>query len=308
MTRGRIFALVGGGVVVAGIAAALIAWWLLSQPPSARDAAARYLEALAASDVTSIERMLPDELSADERDVLTAAYAGASETIAEPRVEEVGEQRAGRVAVRASADLGGERRSFEVPLVREDDGWVLGGEALAAVTAGTTRGDAVRLGDALVVAGEPVAVLPARYPVSPAPAQVLSGGAETVALPGDESEITIEPDVTDQAQPLAQSGLEDYLEDCAGGAASVPEGCGIRIPWGAELATADDFAYRIDRMPQLELAAEDSSFLATGGDYVVTVTGTDREGAPASVTYRDDDWTVRGALLFAGDEMVLQVW
>ena len=34
--------------------------------------------------------------------------------------------------------------------------------------------------------------------------------------------------------------------------------------------------------------------------------GVTRDGTEGSFTYRDDDWTLRGALIFTGGELVLQ--
>ena len=86
-----------------------------------------------------------------------------------------------------------------------------------------------------------------------------------------------------------------------------PPSCGISIPWGADLASADGFVFRIETLPILALDAT-GGFIASGGSYVATVSGQTRAGTPAAFTYRDDAWTLRGAFTFEAGEFVLQAW
>lgn len=108
---------------------------------------------------------------------------------------------------------------------------------------------------------------------------------------------------------LAQRALDEHLEGCtaeeaAGGA--VPEGCGIRIPWGTEFAAVDSVRFRIERMPLLQLS--DDGFVADGGILVATVSGTGQDSARLTQTYRTESWTVRGDATVSDGEARLQVW
>jgi len=110
-------------------------------------------------------------------------------------------------------------------------------------------------------------------------------------------------------QALAQHQLDAHLESCtheeaAGGA--VPDGCGIRIPWGTEFAAVETVSFRIDRMPVLTMT--DEGFVAEGGVLVATVSGTGQDGAARSETYRTESWSVRGDVTVDGDRVELDVW
>ncbi|MCI1020296.1 hypothetical protein HWD99_16845 [Microbacterium sp. C5A9] len=117
------------------------------------------------------------------------------------------------------------------------------------------------------------------------------------------------PTASRDPQELAQQRLDDALEECTseeivGGA--VPEGCGIRIPWGTEFADVDGIRFRIERMPVLELT--DDGFVADGGVLVATVTGTGQDGAARTETYRTESWSVRGDATITGDRVDLDIW
>lgn len=117
------------------------------------------------------------------------------------------------------------------------------------------------------------------------------------------------PTASRDPQELAQQRLDDALEECTseeivGGA--VPEGCGIRIPWGTEFADVDGIRFRIERMPVLELT--DDGFVADGGVLVATVTGTGQDGAARTETYRTESWSVLGDATITGDRVDLDIW
>lgn len=133
----------------------------------------------------------------------------------------------------------------------------------------------------------------------------------TPASPAATVEPTAEPTVAPTADPraLAQQQLDEHLKDCtdteaAGGA--VPDGCGIRIPWGTEFVAVESVRFRIDRLPVLELT--DDGFVADGGALVATVSGTGQDGAARTETYRTESWSVRGDVEIDGDRVDLDVW
>lgn len=112
-----------------------------------------------------------------------------------------------------------------------------------------------------------------------------------------------------EPREAAQQQLETMLEGCTADEArggAMPEGCGIRIPWGTEFAAVDTVRFRIDRMPVLEVL--DEGFVAEGGVLVATVAGTGQDGAPRTETYRTESWTVRGDLTVTGDQVVIEIW
>jgi hypothetical protein len=107
----------------------------------------------------------------------------------------------------------------------------------------------------------------------------------------------------------AQRKLEEMLEECTADEArggAVPEGCGIRIPWGTEFAAVDGVRFRIERMPVLALT--DDGFVADDGVLVATVSGTGHDGAPRTETYRTESWSVRGDLTATGDQIEIDIW
>ena len=127
-------------------------------------------------------------------------------------------------------------------------------------------------------------------------------------VPGASPTATAEPTPAADPLVLAQQQLDDHLEGCTedidGGA--VPEGCGIRIPWGTEFATIDSIRFRIEQLPVLDLV--DDGFTADGGILVATVSGTGQDGAPRTETYRTDSWSLRGDVSITGDDVDLDVW
>lgn len=117
------------------------------------------------------------------------------------------------------------------------------------------------------------------------------------------------PLATTEVRDLAQQQLDEHLEDCtvdADSAGAVPEGCGIRIPWGTEFAAVDGIRFRIDRLPVLEIT--DDGFVADGGILIATVSGTGQDGAARTETYRTESWSLRGDVTVDGTEVDVDVW
>ncbi|WP_431073731.1 hypothetical protein [Microbacterium phyllosphaerae] len=131
----------------------------------------------------------------------------------------------------------------------------------------------------------------------------------TSVRPSPQASPTATVASTADAQALAQQQLDEHLETCTaeevvGGV--VPDGCGIRIPWGTEFAVVERVHFRIDRMPVLELTED--GFVADGGVLVATVSGTGQNGAARTETYRTESWSVRGDVAVDGDRADLDVW
>ena len=130
-------------------------------------------------------------------------------------------------------------------------------------------------------------------------------------IPSARATPTATSSPTPDADPraLAQQALDDHLEDCTSAVVTdgvVPEGCGIRIPWGTEFAAVDDVRFRVERMPVLELT--DDGFIAEGGILVATGSGTGQDGSPRTETYRTDSWTLRGDASVEDGDVDLDVW
>lgn len=309
MKRGAIIAVVvGAGVMVAG---AGLAWWLL-RPPSVEDAAQRYLSALSTGDIAAIDAMRGS--SDPEVDPLVDdAFTGAGAYLSDARIDELSTS-GDRTHVRASAEFDGERRDLGFALASSADGFVLVGDYLGALTVASVfaataepLGDSVWIGESLVPAGRQVALLPAVYELAAAPATLLEGGASVAVSTEDAVELTIEVTPTEAAVVVAQEQLDQYARTCAQAAPTVPGGCGIRVPWAADLTQLDRISFRIEKLPAVALADDGRTFQATGGVLVATATGTPWVDGPASFTYRTDEWSLRGSVSWEGNEMILAV-
>lgn len=307
MKRGTIIGIVGGVVVLAAVAAAVV-WWV-TRPPTADAAANDYLRALEAGDFPKIEAMLAAPVDA----AVGAAFVSADAYVASARVDQLTED-GGRATVQAAAALGGEERELTFVLTSSNGRWMLAPESLATLRVETALGDAPGVGDsvwigaALVPADTDVALLPAVYLIEAAPRGILSGTATTsLSSDGDVEVVTLDTALTAEATALAQEQLDGYLEACTAPATTVPDNCGLRVPWAADLSSLDQVTFRIDQRPALALSADGTRFDATGGIVVATATGASRAGGSGSFTYRADDWAVRGTVGFAGDEMLLSV-
>jgi hypothetical protein len=284
--------LVGGGVLA----------WLLTRPPSAEAVAEEYLRALSEGDVAGVEGLLAEDSASP---VTESAFAGASGYISDYSFD-LEDSGSGTRTARAEVTLGGEPAIVDFVLTEQDGRWKVGADALAEVTIQTSIGDSVRIGGALVPAAEPVPLLPAVYLVTAAPAGLVTGESTAVVTNEQPVTVTVDAILSPDAAPAAQEQLDAYADACAQPAETVPDKCGLRVPWGADLATLSSIAFRIDAYPAVTLA-EDGTFAATGGDIVATATGTTRDGSPGTLTYRADDWALRGSITFTGDEMVLAV-
>jgi len=303
------------GIVAATAAVVLTVggvWWFTSRPPSAGAAAEAYLRALEAGDFGAIDALREAYLGDDAEVTLEQAFAGATSYIDDAELVDVRVSEDGVASVEAEALLGGESRMVSFALQDSGTGWRLTGDYLGVLRAETALGagaggDAVWVGDALAPAATDLPLLPAEYEVQAAPRGILAG-SQTVAVSTDEpAAVIIDAVLSPAATELAQERIDAYADGCARPAAAVPDNCGLRVPWAADLAALDGIAFRVDEHPVVALHDDGSAFDATGGVIVATATGTTHSGEQASFTYRGDDWALRGSIRFTGDDMILAV-
>ena len=310
MKRAAVVGIAAGAAVV--LLAAGAATWLLLRPVSAEEAARDYLTALADGDWDAIQRMRADRLADDGERIVKEGFLGASAYIRDPRIETLDES-GGQAAVSAVAEVGGESRDIVFTLARDGSGWVLEGEDhLASVTVhaafdGGATLPAVRIGGALAPTGSPVALLPAVYDLRAAPESVLEGSAVVGVSSDAPQTVEIAASFSAEATTHVQERLDAYAESCAQPATAVPGNCGLIVPWQADLAELERIAFRIEQLPQVALSPTGSAFDATGGVIVATAHGTGRDGTAGAVTYRADDWALRGSIGYSGDEITLSV-
>lgn len=147
---------------------------------------------------------------------------------------------------------------------------------------------------------------------------VIAGGAvwlltasagESPRAAGHGVEKNVDP--TD-AMERVQQKFDEHLATCLEPAAEVPESCGIAIPWAADLAVVTRVEYHVEQAPVLTLAPSPtlapSTFRADDGVLIATVIGTGLDGAPRTMTYRTENWMLRGDVLTEHGDIELSVW
>lgn len=291
-----IAAVVAVVLAVAGIAAVVVA----IARPDAENVAQSYLDALTAGDAAAAAGLVA--VGDEDRDRLVARHDGARPMPGPARVGEVDLD-----GDRGRAEYSGPGGDGILDLVRTDAGWQVAAGSLASVTATVDLGDSVRIGAERLAAGSATPLLPGGYVVRAAAPDVLVGEARTQLSPGDSADVAVDASLAPRALALAQEQLDAYAGACASPADRVPPQCGLLIPWAADLDTLESIAFRIERHPRLQISEDGASFAARGGVIVATATGITGAGEPASVTYRTDDWTLRGSVAVRGDEMALAV-
>ncbi|QEW03649.1 hypothetical protein [Microbacterium lushaniae] len=274
--------------------------WVVTRPSGPEDTARAYLEALETGDADALAGLIVSE-DAEPAD----AFAAASSYPQRPRIDQLTETGSG-AAVQATAAFDGAEREISFGLRLIDGRWRVAGDFLATVEVGTTVGDAVLVGDVLLPAG-PVLLLPAVYEFSAAPRGLVDGSVTAAVSTDRPTDVQLEASLSPEATARLQEQVDAYARECTAGGTAVPEACGLRIPWAADLASASAFAYRVERLPTLALSPDVRTFVASGGVVVATVTGVDRAGAQTSFTYRDDAWTLRGDVVVTGEDIVLAV-
>jgi len=124
---------------------------------------------------------------------------------------------------------------------------------------------------------------------------------------GPRSASGIAPELSDaQLEAAAQQRLDAVVEACTRPTTEIPEACGFRIPWAADLAEVDGIRFRVEEPPTLTVTLP--TFHADGGVLVATLTGTGTDGESTSVTYRTEDWMLRGDATVKNAGVVLSVW
>lgn len=296
--RARLIA--GGAAIVIVIGAAVIWIWQSSAPVSAEDAATAYLRALESGDSAAVEATgiaaTPEALAAfDEADALIdeAAVMAVEQTVATATAD-------------VSFTLGGEKHDAELSLALTDGSWTVDASGLGTVAAKTSPGTAFSLGAATFTASDDIVLLPAAYTAVAAPTDLLDGGVDLVVLPGGQAEIAVDAVLRPEATAAAQEALDEHLEECTSSGEIVPDGCGIRIPWGTDFRDVSEVRYRIEVLPTIVLS--ESGFAAADGALVATASGTGQDGTARTLTYRTDDWSVRGDMTFSDRELVLETW
>jgi hypothetical protein len=294
--------LVGSAVALALAAGGALAW--VATRPSGPDETARaYLAALERGDSPALASLLA--LPERRESLLLETWAQAREYPRGVRLDRVTEGPDGAEA-EATATVEGRERRLSFVLERGDGGWRVTSGATTIARIGTSLGDAVRVGDLSVPAGD-VELLPGVYDFAAAPSGLAEGSA-SVAVPADGPiDADIDARLTPDAVARAQGQLDAYALACAAGGTEVPDACGLRIPWAADLATASAFAYRIEQLPALTIEPDGRTFAATGGVVVATVTGRDLGGRDAAFTYRNDAWTLGGDVRLGADGLTLSV-
>ena len=302
MKRGPLIAVIAAGAVLLVVAGVVL--WLVLRPSGPQAVVEEYLDDVSRGGAAAALSLV----TADGVDAASteAAFAGASATISDAvvtAISEDGDTATASVTFTLDASSG----SGEIALVRTDAGWKVTASGLGSLTISSTVGDAAVIGTALIGVGEPVLLLPALYDVLPAPVGILTGATTAAVSPGAATTAALEPQLSDAALETAAAQVQAHLDACTAPTDAIPENCGIRVPWAADLALLTTLSFRVETAPTLAFAVNLSSFAATGGVLVATASGTTRDGSAGTFTYRTDDWSLRGGMSFTGNQLVLSV-
>ncbi|MEV8266061.1 hypothetical protein [Microbacterium sp. NPDC076911] len=303
MKRAGVVAIVAGAVVLAGVVIGIVS--LSTNAAGPEEAAQSYLSALAAGDGESAAELIVD--SPRNESELAAALDTAASLITSPEVLGVESSDAAATATFTFL-LEGENVEGTLSLVETDDGWGLTPDALGVIVPTAQQGDSVMAAGTLVLSAATVVLLPAVYSVSAAPVDLLEGTVTARVTPGSTVGVSAPAEVSAEAIVAVQEQLDSYADSCAASVDDVPNECGIRVPWGVDLASLDRIAFEISSYPAVEISDDGGSFRSSGGVIVATATGTTRNGETQSFTYRSDDWAMQGTVQFIGNEMVLSVF
>lgn len=298
----RRMALAVGAVAAVAVIGGALTLWAATRPTGPDETARAYLTALASGDADAVAALVvTDDEDADP----ARTFAAASSYPEDPRIEDL--DQSGDVArVRATAVFDRTEREIVFGMQRVAEGWRVTHDFLAAVDISTSLGDAVRVGDVLVPVGT-VSLLPAVYEFSASPPGLVAGSVIATVSSDRPVGVRVEASLAPEATERLQEQIDAYARKCTTGGAEIPDACGLRIPWAADLATVSGFAYRLERVPALSIAPDARTFVASGGVVIATATGVDHAGREASFIYRNDAWTLRGDVRIEGDVLTLGV-
>ena len=306
MSRRRWWVIGGTTAIVVAAAAGLWVWQATTRAATPEETALTYLRALESGDPAAV-KATGIEVSSSALTAFTAATALVEDVEVTAAAGEGRDAVDGaKTTVETSFRLGGEAHTAELSLTHTGGRWTVDASGLGTMTATTTPGAFLAIGDVTVPARHAVPLLPAAYAVAAAPSDLLDGEAALVVLPGNDSALAVEASLRPEATVAAQEQLDEHLAICTAPGSAPPEGCGIRIPWGTEFRTASEIRYRVEQLPTIVLAG--TGFTADGGVLVATVTGTGQDGAERTTTYRTDSWSIRGDVSFTADDVALTAW
>ncbi|MGO1770550.1 MAG: hypothetical protein ACTHZX_11405 [Microbacterium sp.] len=134
--------------------------------------------------------------------------------------------------------------------------------------------------------------------------------ARTDAEPDDDTGGTTAPTTTPSEESVDEAvdeAFSSYLDECTAPATSVPERCGIVVPWAADLASLEELDFEVEKAPALTTDLDAGRFVASDGVLTATATGTTDDGATGSFSYRTESWTLRGTIRNDDGRVVLAV-
>lgn len=293
---------IGGAAGIVVVAAGLWLWQSAVRSSTPEEATLDYLHALESGDADTVvaSGVVVSTIALD-------AFEAATGLIDDGEVIRVRDDGDGVSATaEVSFDLDGETHTAQLTLGIIEGRWSVDATGLGTLVAESTIGSDVAIGDTTVPTGKAVSLLPATYTVAAAPTTMLEGENPVQVLPGAKATTAVDAAVRPEATAAAQAQLDEILEACTAAGTEVPDGCGIRIPWGTEFREVDSIRYRIDESPVITLTP--SGFIAEGGALVATVTGTGQNGEALTTTYRTVSWNLRGDVAFTADDLVLSPW
>ena len=292
----------GAAVVVVLLAAGVWLWQSSARPTTPEEAALEYLRALESGDADAVRAT-----GIVVTETALGAFDAASALVRDAEVTRVRHgSGSASAAVEVSFELGGEAHDAVLALDVVDGRWRVDSSGLGSVTVDSTIGASVAIGTTALPAGKEFALLPATYTVSAAPSTLLEGESAVTVEPAAEVTTVVDATLRPEATAVAQDHMDDITEACTVRGTEVPDGCGLRIPWGTEFREVEEFCYRVEETPAVTLTP--TGFTAERGVLVVTVTGTGSDGEELTKTYRTDSWTLRGDVSFTSDDVVLSPW
>ncbi|MGF3056688.1 hypothetical protein [Microbacterium sp. YY-01] len=293
-------------LIVMGVVAITLLWLFRSPQATARTTVDEVFHGLATGDSDAISAAgirVPDAAA--------QAFAAAEAYLSEPTITQLVKHDNSATAD-VTFQLDGATHTTTVQLTHADGAWSITEGLWGTLTATSTQGTHVAVGDALMTLDEQHPVLPAVYTVVAAPSSFLGGSATATVLPDAGGEAAVTAQLHESGRAFVQEAIEDYARDCAAVTTALAERCGLTVPWAADLATLESVSVDIERMPRVELAemkpgADTADFSAADGVVIVTVSGKTTAGSDEEFSYRSPQWMLTGTYSFEGDELIVRV-